>query len=181
MTGKSLRPCMLWFTGLSGAGKSTLSTLVATELAALGYPNKRLDGDEMRATVCRDLGFSAEDRRENIRRIGAIAVDAVNDKEFAIVATISPSRASRDDVRGKLPAGDFVEIFVDAPLAVCERRDVKGLYQRARRGELPLFTGIGSEYERPSAPEIHLDTAHITAPQCLKKIMLYLQDRVLAK
>jgi adenylylsulfate kinase len=153
---KKQKPCVLWFTGLSGAGKSTIAGALEHQLAELGYHTYLLDGDNVRHGLCQDLGFSTEDRRENIRRIGEVAKLMADAGLIVLSAFISPHRHERQLVRDMLPAGEFMEVFVDVPLEECERRDPKGLYRKARAGEIKQFTGIDSEYERPSQAEIHL-------------------------
>lgn len=168
------RPCALWFTGLSGSGKSTTANAVQQELKEMGRPNYLLDGDSLRTGLCKDLGFSAEDRKENIRRVGEVAKLLVDAGLITIVATISPYATMRDAIRTHFPQGNFIEIFVDAPLAVCEERDPKGLYRKARAGEIKQFTGIDSSYDTPTAPEIHLRTHEQSPAECLAAILDYL-------
>ena len=146
----------LWFTGLSGAGKSTIAMTVADELRARGRRVEVLDGDEVREHLSKGLGFSKEDRDTNIRRIGFVASLLARNGVVAITAAISPYRAVRDEVRGWID--NFVEVFVDTPLDVCEQRDVKGLYARARSGEVPVFTGVSDPYEPPLDPEVTVRT-----------------------
>ncbi len=154
-----LPPRTLWLTGLSGAGKSTLARQCVNALQARGQPVLLLDGDQLRAGLCADLGFSPASRRENIRRAAALAA-LVNDQGFIVVAAlISPLRADRVLARELIGDQRFIEVHVATPLAVCEQRDPKGLYQRARRGELAEFTGISAPYEAPLAPRLRLDTA----------------------
>ena len=148
---------VLWFTGLSGSGKSTVAGALEQALHRAGVSTYLLDGDNVRHGLCRDLGFSDDDRKENIRRVGEVAKLMVDAGLVVLTAFISPHRAERQMVRDLLGAGQFVEVFVDTPLAVCEARDPKGLYKKARAGELRNFTGIDSVYEAPDAPEIHLD------------------------
>ncbi|MGF1738565.1 adenylyl-sulfate kinase [Photobacterium satsumensis] len=157
---KKQQPCVLWFTGLSGAGKSTVAGALEHRLAELGYHTYLLDGDNVRHGLCQDLGFSAEDRRENIRRIGEVAKLMADAGLIALSAFISPHRHERQLVRDMLPSGEFLEVFVDTPLDECERRDPKGLYKKARAGEIKQFTGIDSEYEQPLKAEIHLSAGH---------------------
>jgi len=147
---------VLWFTGLSGSGKSTVAGALEQALHPLGVSTYLLDGDNVRHGLCRDLGFSDADRKENIRRVGEVAKLMVDAGLVVLTAFISPHRAERQMVRDMLPEGRFIEIFVDTPLAVCEARDPKGLYKKARAGELRNFTGIDSVYEAPEQPEIHL-------------------------
>ncbi|MBV7298883.1 adenylyl-sulfate kinase [Enterovibrio paralichthyis] len=156
---KKQRPALLWFTGLSGSGKSTVAGALESALSGLGYHTYLLDGDNVRHGLCRDLGFSDQDRRENIRRVGEVA-KLMNDAGLIVLsAFISPFREERQLVRDLLPEGEFFEVFVDTPLDVCESRDPKGLYKKARAGEIKAFTGISSAYEAPEAPEVHLHTA----------------------
>jgi bifunctional enzyme CysN/CysC len=157
------KPMVLWLTGLSGAGKSAIANLVAKKLYARGRHAYLLDGDNVRHGLNRDLGFTDADRVENIRRVAEVAKLMVDAGLIVITAFISPFRTEREMARRLFEAGEFVEIHVDAPLAVAEARDVKGLYAKARRGELPHFTGIDSPYEAPEAPELRLDTG-VEAP-----------------
>ncbi|TLS70810.1 adenylyl-sulfate kinase [Photobacterium damselae] len=153
---KQQRPCILWFTGLSGAGKSTIAGALEKELVQRGYHTYLLDGDNVRHGLCRDLGFSIEDRRENIRRIGEVAALMADAGLIVLSAFISPERRERQLVRDLVADGEFIEVFVDTSLVECERRDPKGLYKKARAGEIKQFTGIDSIYEKPLEPEIHL-------------------------
>lgn len=157
------RPMVVWFTGLSGAGKSTIANLADERLHALGRRTALLDGDNLRHGLCRDLGFTEADRSENLRRAAEVARLMSDSGLIVLVATISPFRAERAAARALMPPGEFLEVFVDTPLAVAERRDVKGLYARARAGALRNFTGIDSPYEPPEAPEIHVDTLATSA------------------
>jgi len=147
----------VWFTGLSGSGKSTLAFAVEEALVARGVAAYVLDGDNVRFGLNRDLGFSAEDRTENVRRIGEVCRLFQDAGLVVLSAFISPYRADRDAVRALHPEGSFVEVFVDTPLEICEARDVKGLYARARTGEIPEFSGISAPYEAPEAPDITVD------------------------
>ncbi|WP_105685825.1 adenylyl-sulfate kinase [Cronobacter dublinensis] len=151
------RGAVLWFTGLSGSGKSTVAGALEEALHQLGVSTYLLDGDNVRHGLCSDLGFSDDDRKENIRRVGEVAKLMVDAGLVVLTAFISPHRAERQMVREQLGAGRFIEVFVDTPLEVCEARDPKGLYKKARAGELRNFTGIDTVYEAPQAPEIHLD------------------------
>lgn len=171
---KQQRPCLIWFTGLSASGKSTIAGLVEQRLAAMERHTYLLDGDNVRQGLCRDLGFSAADRVENIRRIGEIGKLMVDAGLMVLTAFISPFRSDRDIARSLLQAGEFVEVFVDAPLDECERRDPKGLYKKARSGQIANFTGIDSPYEAPHAPAIHLETMHYSAEECADKVIEYL-------
>ncbi|NIE71309.1 adenylyl-sulfate kinase [Pantoea sp. Acro-807] len=148
---------VLWFTGLSGSGKSTVAGALEQALHQLGVSTYLLDGDNVRHGLCRDLGFSDDDRRENIRRVGEVARLMVDAGLVVLTAFISPHRAERQMVRDLLGKGEFIEVFVDTPLAVCEARDPKGLYKKARAGELRNFTGIDGAYEAPEAADITLD------------------------
>jgi len=168
------RPCMLWFTGLSGSGKTTIAGLVEQRLAALDRHTYLLDGDNVRHGLCRDLGFSAADRVENIRRVGEVGRLMTDAGLIVLSAFISPFRSDRDMVRALMPGGEFVEIFVDTPLPECERRDPKGLYKKARAGQIANFTGLDSPYEAPAAPEVRLDTLAHSAAECADLVMAYL-------
>lgn len=147
---------VLWFTGLSGSGKSTVAGALEQALHRIGVSTYLLDGDNVRHGLCRDLGFSDDDRKENIRRVGEVAKLMVDAGLVVLTAFISPHRAERQMVRDLLEPGQFIEVFVDTPLAVCEARDPKGLYRKARAGELRNFTGIDSVYEAPESPDIQL-------------------------
>ena len=174
---KRQRPCVLWYTGLSGAGKSTIATLVDKQLHDLGRHTYLLDGDEVRRGLNKDLGYTAVDRAENIRRIGEVARRMVDAGLIVGAAFISPFRAERRMARALLDEGEFIEIFVDTPLAVAEQRDPKGLYRRARRGDLKNFTGIDSPYEPPEAPEIRIDTTLTSAADAAGIILADLRAR----
>jgi len=176
---KHQQPCLLWFTGLSGAGKSTIANLVEKRLYALGKHSFLLDGDNVRHGLNKDLGFTEADRIENIRRVGEVAKLMTDAGLIVLTAFISPFRAERDMVRGMLQAGEFVEIHIDTPLETAERRDVKGLYKKARAGTLKNFTGIDSPYEAPVAPEIHVDTSRLSAEQAAENIVEWLLERSL--
>jgi len=168
---KHQQPRLLWFTGLSGAGKSTIANLVEKRLHALGRHSFLLDGDNLRHGLNKDLGFTEADRVENIRRVGEVAKLMTDAGLIVLTAFISPFRAEREMVRALCPQGEFVEIFVDTPLAEAERRDVKGLYRKARAGELQNFTGIDSPYEPPENPEIRIDTTHMSAEEAAEYIV----------
>ncbi len=168
---KTQKPAVLWFTGLSGAGKSTIANLVEKKLHALGKHSFLLDGDNVRHGLNRDLGFTEADRIENIRRVGEVAKLMADAGLIVITAFISPFRADRDMVRQMLPQGEFYEVFVDTPLAEAEKRDVKGLYKKARAGDLKNFTGIDSPYEAPEHAEIRIDTTKLTAEQAAQSIV----------
>ena len=168
---KGQMPKLLWFTGLSGSGKSTIANLVEKKLYALGRHSFLLDGDNVRHGLNKDLGFTDADRIENIRRVGEVAKLMTDAGLIVLTAFISPFRAERDMARRMMPAGDFIEIFIDTPLEEAEKRDVKGLYKKARSGTLKNFTGIDSPYEHPIAPEIHIDTTRISPEQAAEIIV----------
>jgi len=169
------RGAILWFTGLSGSGKSTLANAVDHRLFELGLRSYVLDGDNIRHGLNGDLGFSPEDRNENIRRIGEVAKLFAESGALVLTAFISPYRADRDRIRQtcRRPA-DFVEIFVSCPLDVCEQRDPKGLYEKARAGEIPEFTGISAPYEEPVSPELTVDTAASGVDECVDQVLSFL-------
>jgi bifunctional enzyme CysN/CysC len=171
---KGQKPRLLWFTGLSGAGKSTIANLVEKKLHLAGRHTFLLDGDNVRLGLNRDLGFSEADRAENIRRVGETARLMLDAGLIVLAAFISPFRAERRMVREMLSEGDFVEVFVDVPLAVAEERDPKGLYAKARDGRIPNFTGIGSPYEAPEGAEIRIDTTAMSAEEAAEEIVHYL-------
>ncbi len=173
---KSQRGCVLWLTGLSGAGKSTIANLVDKRLVALGRHTYLLDGDNVRHGLNKDLGFTAQDRVENIRRVAEVARLMADAGLITLVSFISPFRSERRMARDLLPPGDFFEVYVDAPLAVAEARDPKGLYRKARRGELVNFTGIDSPYEEPEAPEMRIDTTALSAAQAAERIVAHLEQ-----
>lgn len=168
---------ILWFTGLSGAGKSTLAHAVEERLHQRGCRTYVLDGDNVRHGLCGDLGFSAADRTENIRRIGEVAKLMIDAGVIALTAFISPFRADRERVRGMVMHGEFIEIYCHCSVEVCETRDVKGLYQRARAGEVKEFTGISSPYEAPLKPELTVDTATQPLDACVTQVLDYLRGR----
>lgn len=166
---------VVWFTGLSGAGKTTLASTVERALFARGCRTYFLDGDILRTGLCRDLGFSIADRRENVRRVGNVAQLMASAGLICFTALISPFQADRAQVRALLPRGRFVEIYVNAPLEVCEQRDPKGLYRRARAQELLDFTGISSPYEPPASPEIEIHTDLLSIEKSAAQIIRYLE------
>jgi bifunctional enzyme CysN/CysC len=174
---KRQTPRLLWFTGLSGAGKSTIANLVEKKLHAMGRHSFLLDGDNVRLGLNRDLGFSDADRAENIRRVGETAKLMLDAGLIVLAAFISPFRAERRTVREMVPEGEFVEIFIDAPLAEAEARDPKGLYAKARGGLIPNFTGIGSPYEPPEAPEIRIDTVRTSPEEAADQIVRFLLEQ----
>jgi adenylylsulfate kinase len=165
---------VVWLTGLSGAGKTTIAHILATELKQLGEKVEILDGDIIRQHLANELGFSQQDRNENVRRIGFVAQLLSRNGVIVIVAAISPYREIRDQVRRM--TGDFIEVFVNSPLTVCEQRDVKGLYQKARAGKIPNFTGISDPYEVPLDPEVECNTDRETVPQSCGKILAKLSE-----
>jgi adenylylsulfate kinase len=164
----------VWFTGLSGAGKTTICNAVSSALSERGYRVEVLDGDVVRQQLSRDLGFSREDRDENVRRIAFIAEILTRNGILVLVAAISPYRTVREEVRQKI--GRFLEVFVDAPLAICEERDPKGLYRKARRGELKGFTGIDDPYEAPQVPDVRCRTDRETLEISSKKVISAVAD-----
>ncbi len=168
---------VLWFTGLSGSGKSTLAHAVEDRLYHMGSRTFVLDGDNVRHGLCSDLGFSDEDRTENIRRIGELAKLFLESGSVVLTAFISPFQADREIARNVTPHGDFYEIFCDASLDVCEERDVKGLYAKARSGEIPHFTGISSPYEAPQAPELVVNTGEQSLEACVDQVIALLAKR----
>jgi adenylyl-sulfate kinase len=168
---------VVWFTGLSGAGKSTLAKSVERLLWNRGCRTFLLDGDTLRADLCSDLGFSVEDRQENVRRASIVARLMAEAGLICLAALISPFRADRLQARKRMPAGSFIEVFVNAPLAVCEKRDAKGLYQRARSGELADFTGISSPYEPPDSPEVEIHSDVLTVEDSAILVLKALEKR----
>lgn len=174
---KHQKPCIIWFTGLSGSGKSTLSNLLELELLRMGHHSYLLDGDNIRHALSNDLGFSDDDRRENIRRVSEVAKLFVDAGLIVIVALISPFQRDRDAARALLAKDEFIEVFVDVPLQECERRDVKGLYKKARSGLIKNFTGIDSSYEKPVAPEIHLQPSDEPATATIDTIISHLKTK----
>lgn len=165
------RGAIIWFTGLSGAGKSTLAHAVEEHLHGMGCRTFVLDGDNVRHGLCGDLGFSAADRVENIRRIGEVAKLFMEAGMIVLTAFISPFREDRDKVRAMVQPGEFVEIYCQCPIEVCEQRDVKGLYKRARAGEIGQFTGISSPYEIPAAPELVVNTSEMDLHDCAQRVV----------
>lgn len=170
------RGCTLWLTGLSGSGKSTVSHRVDRLLVERGCFAYVLDGDNVRHGLNRDLGFGAEERHENIRRVGEVARLFTDAGAIVLTAFISPYRQDRARVRELMAEGDFVEVFVDAPLEVCERRDPKGLYAKARAGQIAEFTGVSAPYEAPEAPEITVRTAESDVDACARQIVSWLES-----
>jgi adenylyl-sulfate kinase len=172
--------CVVWLTGLSGAGKTTIARALEIELRGAGHPACVLDGDCLRRGLCADLGFSPEDRQENIRRVGEVARLFADAGMICVVALISPYRLDRARARAAAPGGRFLEVFVNSPLDVCERRDPKGLYARARAGELKEFTGVSAPYEPPLAPEVELRTDLEDIAQCVARLRRRLEELLAA-
>ena len=167
--------CTLWFTGLSGSGKSTLSSMLATQLRAMGAMVEVIDGDIVRTQLCRGLGFTRDDRRENIRRIGFVCELLSRNGVIAIAAAISPYRECRDELRSRIV--NFIEIYMDCPVEVLVERDVKGLYKKALAGEILNFTGISDPYEAPVAPEVTIDSSKQSPEESVATIMRVLEQR----
>ncbi|WP_422409233.1 MULTISPECIES: adenylyl-sulfate kinase [unclassified Endozoicomonas] len=176
---KSQKPCLIWFTGLSGSGKSTVANAVDDLLHERGYHTYVLDGDNVRHRLNKDLGFSDSDRVENIRRIGEVSNLLVDAGLIVLSAFISPFTSDRRMVREMLPEGEFIEVFINTPLKVCEQRDPKGLYQKARAGEIKNFTGIDSGYDTPENPEILINTAEMNLKECAQMVLDYLVEKKL--
>lgn len=168
---------ILWFTGLSGSGKSTLAHAVEEALHELGCRTFVFDGDNVRHGLCSDLGFSVADRAENIRRIGEMAKLFTEAGVIALTAFISPYRADRERVRSLVAPEDFIEIYCHCPLEICEQRDVKGLYAKARQGLIKDFTGISSAYEAPEHPDLELDTSNLPLKECVAQVLALLNKR----
>jgi len=171
------RSAIIWFTGLSGSGKSTLAHDVEERLHQIGCRTFVLDGDNVRHGLCGDLGFSAHDRVENIRRIGEVAKLFMEAGVIVLTAFISPFRSDRERVRGMVEHGDFIEIYCDSPIEVCESRDVKGLYKKARAGQISEFTGISSPYEIPENPELTVNTGAAKIEDCVKQVISEMLQR----
>lgn len=169
--------CTIWMTGLSGSGKSTLAVALEKTLWSRGVRAFVLDGDNIRHGLNKDLGFSPEDRNENIRRIGEVAKLFTDAGVINITAFISPYRADRDRVRALMANGDFIEVYLDCPVEVCEQRDPKGLYKKARAGEIPEFTGISAPYEPPLNAEVTLDTSRQSEAESLATLLRYLEAK----
>ena len=168
---------VLWFTGLSGSGKSTIANALEQKLHQAGVHSYLLDGDNVRHGLNRDLGFSDDDRVENLRRVSEVAALMADAGLVVLTAFIAPFRSERDAVRQRLPEGQFIEVFIDTPLAECERRDPKGLYQKARAGTIRQFTGIDSEYQAPEQPDVHLRADQLTPEQCAERLLAALRER----
>lgn len=174
---KNQKPCVIWFTGLSGSGKSTLANALEGELFRRGHHSYLLDGDNVRMGLNKNLGFTDADRVENIRRIGEVSKLFADAGLFALTAFISPFRADRDIVRALLKPGEFLEVYVKAPLDVCEGRDPKGLYKKARAGQIKNFTGIDSPYEAPENPELTIDTAESSLEASVQTLLKFLESK----
>jgi bifunctional enzyme CysN/CysC len=170
-------PACLWFTGLSGSGKSTIANLLEQRLVSEGKHTYLLDGDNVRHGLNRDLGFTEADRVENLRRVSEVARLFVDSGLIVLVSFISPFRGERELARSHFEQGEFLEVFVDTPIEECERRDTKGLYAKAHRGELINFTGVDSPYEPPESPEVHLHTTKETPEECVSRILDALRIR----
>lgn len=175
------RGVMLWFTGLSGSGKSTVAIALERELQRRGLLCRILDGDNIRSGINSNLGFSAEDRRENIRRIAEVGRLFVDTGIITIAAFISPTEEVRQMAQQIIGPDDFKEIYISTPLEECERRDVKGLYARARRGEVKNFTGISAPFEAPKHPALSLDTSRLSLEECVNRLISFLNEEVLHK
>ena len=175
------RGAIIWFTGLSGAGKSTLAHAVEEKLHQMGCRTFVLDGDNVRHGLCGDLGFSAKDREENIRRVGEVAKLFMEAGIIVLTAFISPYRADRERVRGMVEHGDFIEIYCDSPIEICETRDVKGLYKKARGGQISDFTGVSSPYEIPINPELIVDTGSLDFESCVNQTLGFLMANQINK
>ncbi len=171
----------VWFTGLSGSGKSTTAAVLLEKMTQRGLTITYLDGDIVRQHLSKGLGFSREDRDTNIRRIGFVAAEVVRHGGGVIVAAISPYRSTRAEVRQMVESEHFIEVFVDTPMQVCEERDVKGMYAKARRGELSGFTGVDDPYEPPLTPELTIETVHASVEENAARIMEYLIERGLVE
>ncbi len=176
-TQKRQKPCILWFTGLSASGKSTTANAVEKKLFELGHHTYLLDGDNVRHGLNKDLGFGDADRVENIRRIGEMSKLFADAGLIVLSAFISPFRSDRKMVRELVSEGEFVEIHMATPLSVCEERDPKGLYKKARQGNIKNFTGIDSAYEPPESPEITLNTAECDVEACAEQVIQYLREK----
>ena len=176
------RSAILWFTGLSGSGKSTLANAVNLCLHKNGYSTYVLDGDNIRHGLCKDLGFSDDDREENIRRIGEVSKLFLDAGVIVLTAFVSPFRVDRNNVRSLVGEDDFVEIYCSADLGVCETRDTKGLYAKARNGEIKNFTGISSPYEDPKFPELKIDTGNLEIDKCVEIVTnLLVKKKIISK
>ncbi|WBL22061.1 adenylyl-sulfate kinase [Zunongwangia sp. HRR-M8] len=177
---KSQRPIAVWFSGLSGSGKSTLANLLEKKLFSEGFHTYTLDGDNIRCGLNRDLGFDQESRNENIRRIAEVCKLFLDSGLIVIAAFITPKKIDRNIIKSTL--GDAcIEIFVDTPIEICEKRDVKGLYKKARQGEIRNFTGVTCEFEKPTAPDLHVETQKEEIEESIRRIFQYIHDRIIEK
>ena len=172
------KPLLIWFTGLSGSGKSTMANLLESELHATGYKTYILDGDNIRHGLCNDLAFTEEDRMENIRRIGEVSRLFLDSGVIVLSAFVSPFAKDREQVKQLVGPENFVEVFVDCPLEICEQRDVKGLYKKAREGKIKNFTGIDSPFEKPEKADIILKTAEVDAKILLSNLLEYVEPKI---
>ncbi|MFT6153669.1 MAG: adenylyl-sulfate kinase [Crocinitomicaceae bacterium] len=177
MVSQSQKPFVLWFTGLSGAGKSTIATAVGQKISEINDRVYLLDGDGVRKGLCADLTFTDSDRDENIRRVSEVAKLMVDSGFIVLAAFITPKHSHRQQARDKFQQGGFIEVFVDTAFEECEKRDIKGLYKKARSGGIKNFTGIDSQYERPNTSEIHIKTDGINVEQCVSQIFNYLYSK----
>ena len=173
---KQQRPCILWFTGLSGSGKSTIASAVEQKLFESGHHTYLLDGDNVRHDLNKDLGFSDDDRIENIRRIGELSKLMTDAGLLVMTAFISPFKTDRNLVRELVQAHEFIEIYMDTSLEECERRDPKGLYKKARKGEIKNFTGVDSDYEIPESAEVIIDSVALNIEECAEQVIQYLKN-----
>lgn len=171
------RSFVLWFTGLSGSGKSTLANAVEKELFSMDYNVTALDGDNVRHGLCSDLGFTEEDRNENMRRVGEVAKLFVESGAIVLASFVSPYRQDREKVRSRLPHGDFYEVYCQCDLEVCEERDPKGLYARARKGEIANFTGISAPYEEPIKPDMTVNTSKLSIDEEVEQIISTIRSK----
>ena len=178
---KHQQPRVIWFTGLSASGKSTIAGALEQILTQQGYHTYLLDGDNVRHGLCKDLGFSDDDRKENIRRVGEVAKLNADAGLISLAAFISPFRSDRRIVRNILNEDEFIEVFVDASLDVCKQRDPKGLYEKAIKGEIKQFTGIDSPYEAPEHPEIHIKAGEVSVAEAVNQILAYLDENGILK
>jgi adenylyl-sulfate kinase len=174
---KSQKPAVIWFTGLSGAGKSTIANALEQVLVQRGHHSYLLDGDNVRHGLNRDLNFSEADRNENIRRIGEVAALFVDAGLIVVTAFISPFRADRNRIRERIGDAQFIEVYVSTPLVECEKRDPKGLYVKARAGQIREFTGIDSPYEPPLAPQLSIDSSKVSVTDAVEQILRYLENK----
>ncbi len=172
------KPLVIWLTGLSGSGKSTIADMLEELLFEKNYKTYLLDGDNIRHGLNKNIDFSEEGRKENIRRIGEVAKLFTDAGLIVITAFISPFKEDRDTVRSLVEDGEFVEVFVDCPLEICEQRDVKGLYAKARAGVIPNFTGISSPFEKPEKPEVHIHSDSLTVEDCVASIYNFIKEKI---